>query len=221
MKTKVIMYDHTGNNVISRHKELTPFAENIYTTFIHKDSCGIGTNDIFGIVFAIKGVYFIPKYCNRDRFADNNYKNRLIDFRRRWADHVKQQAAEGQYIRLLEIRVFEELGEDTAPLWQSREAILKKRAAEQQRLDECKRRFLTGGTITGDEFISIAKRDGFAIHIRTVGTLRKRIAELNRNRAIWYYRLRGKAAPDVTGCRKAIKGYLSFLENEGNTAIDS
>ena len=189
MKTKVILYDHTGNNVISRHKELTPFAENIYTTFIHKDSCGIDTNDIFGIVFAIKGVYFIPEYCNRDRLADSNYKNRLIDFRRRWTDHVKQQAAEGQYIRLLEIRVFEELGEETTPLRQ--------------------------------EFISIAKRDGFAIHIRTAGTLRKRIAELNRNRAIWYYRLRGKAAPDVTGCRKAIKGYLSFLENEGNTAIDS
>ena len=54
MKTKVILYDHTGNNVISRHKELTPFAENIYTTFIHKDSCGIDTNDIFGIVFASK-----------------------------------------------------------------------------------------------------------------------------------------------------------------------
>lgn len=207
MKTKVILYDHTGNNVISRHKELTPFAENIYTTFIHKDSCGIDTNDIFGIVFAIKGVYFIPEYCNRDRLADSNYKNRLIDFRRRWTDHVKQQAAEGQYIRLLEIRVFEELGEETTPL--------------RQRLDECKCRFLTGGTITGEEFISIAKRDGFAIHIRTAGTLRKRIAELNRNRAIWYYRLRGKAAPDVTGCRKAIKGYLSFLENEGNTAIDS
>lgn len=59
MKTKVIMYDHTGNNVINRHKELTPFAENIYTTFIHKDSCGIDTNDMFGIVFAIKGVYFL------------------------------------------------------------------------------------------------------------------------------------------------------------------
>ena len=240
MKTKVIMYDHTGNNVINRHKELTPFAENIYTTFIHKDSCGIDTNDMFGIVFAIKGVYFIPEYCNRDRLADSNYKNRLIDFRRRWTDHVKQQAAEGRYIRLLEIRVFEELGEDTAPLRQAREAMLKKRDAEnearrrrdeeaaqrkeqeeRQRLDECKRRFLTGGTITGDEFISIAKRDGFAIHIRTAGTLRKRIAELNRNRAIWYYRLRGKAAPDVTGCRKAIKGYLSFLENEGNNAINS
>ena len=95
MKTKVILYDHTGNNVISRHKELTPFAENIYTTFIHKDSCGIDTNDIFGIVFAIKGVYFIPEYCNRDRLADSNYKNRLIDFRRRWTDHVKQQAEEG------------------------------------------------------------------------------------------------------------------------------
>lgn len=229
MKTKVILYDHTGNNVISRHKELTPFAENIYTTFIHKDSCGIDTNDIFGIVFAIKGVYFIPEYCNRDRLADSNYKNRLIDFRRRWTDHVKQQAAEGQYIRLLEIRVFEELGEETTPLRQAREAMLKKRDAEnearrrhdkeaaqrkeqeeRQRLDECKCRFLTGGTITGEEFISIAKRDGFAIHIRTAGTLRKRIAELNRNRAIWYYRLRGKAAPDVTGCRKAIKGYLSF-----------
>ena len=136
--------------------------------------------------------------------------------------------------------MFEELGEETTPLRQAREAMLKKRDAEnearrrrdeeaaqrkeqeeRQRLDECKCRFLTGGTITGEEFISIAKRDGFAIHIRTAGTLRKRIAELNRNRAIWYYRLRGKAAPDVTGCRKAIKGYLSFLENEGNTAIDS
>lgn len=79
MKTKVIMYDHTGNNVINRHKELTPFAENIYTTFIHKDSCGIDTNDMFGIVFAIKGVYFLPEYCNRDRLADSNYK--LLSYR--------------------------------------------------------------------------------------------------------------------------------------------
>ena len=97
------MYDHTGNNVINRHKELTPFAENIYTNFIHKDRCGIVTHRMLGIVFAIKGVYFLPEYCNRDRLADSNYKNCLIDFRRRWTDHVKQQAAEGGYIRLLEI----------------------------------------------------------------------------------------------------------------------
>ena len=190
-KTKVILYDHTGNNVISRHKELTPFAENIYTTFIHKDSCGIDTNDIFGIVFAIKGVYFIPEYCNRDR-------------RQAREAMLKKRDAENEARRR-----------------HDKEAAQRKEQEERQRLDECKCRFLTGGTITGEEFISIAKRDGFAIHIRTAGTLRKRIAELNRNRAIWYYRLRGKAAPDVTGCRKAIKGYLSFLENEGNTAIDS
>ena len=86
------------------------------------------------------------------------------------------------------IRVFEELGLDTVPLLQAREAYRKKQeqrrqeqkeqeeekrrleeAKWQQELDEEKQKFLNGEYIPANMFLEITKRDGFEIHIRTKG----------------------------------------------------
>ena len=131
--------------------------------------------------------------------------------------------------------MFEEAGLDTAPLLQSRQAALKRKEEEvqererkaaeekkrreiewQQKLDSCKLRFLSGEPITGEEFLEIAKRDNFDIHIRTKGTFNSRVRQLSKSGGIRYSKPRGSRTPDFSGCHKAIAAYLKFLETIPN-----
>ncbi len=224
------MYDYRGNKVITRHKELAPIAENIYAALCTKDTYENADNDMFSVVAAIRGVYFHMYYCSRRDLTNNKYKNRFVESRDGWIDRVKSNASKGNYVTSLEIQVFEKLGEDTTLLRNVREARLQKkeqenaerrrreqnaiqehRQREQEYLDKCKRLFCDGDMISGDDFIKIAHRDGFSIHIRTKGTLRKRITKLNKKGELWYSKIRGKKAPDATGCFRAIENYLGFL----------
>lgn len=131
----------------------------------------------------------------------------------------------------LSIRVFEELGLDTVPLLQAREAYRKKQeqrrqeqkeqeeekrrleeAKWQQELNEEKQKFLNGEYIPANMFLEITKRDGFEIHIRTKGTLNRHVCGLNKSGSIRFYKKRGCRTPDFSGCHKAIAAYLTFLE---------
>lgn len=231
MKAPVLMYDYRGNKVITRHKELAPIAENIYAALCKKDTYENADNDMFSVVAAIRGVYFHMGYYSRCDLYNNKYKKHFIENRDEWIERVKNNASNEGYITALEIQVFEKLGEDTTLLRQVREARLQKKEQEreerqrreqeaiqeqkhreQEYIDKCKRRFLAGDMISGEDFIKIANRDGFTIHIRTKGTLRKRITKLNNKRELWYSKIRGKNAPDTTGCFRVIGNYLRFLQ---------
>ena len=225
------MYNYQGNKVITRHKELIPIAENIYAAFCKKDTYENADNDMFSVVAAIRGVYFHMGYYSRCDLYNNKYKKHFIENRDEWIERVKKNALNEGYITALEIQVFEKLGEDTTLLRQVREARLQKKEQEreerrrreqdaiqerkhheQEYIDKCKRRFLAGDMISGEDFIKIANRDGFTIHIRTKGTLRKRITKLNNKRELWYSKIRGKKAPDTIGCFRVIENYLRFLQ---------
>lgn len=122
------------------------------------------------------------------------------------------------------------LGLDAAPLWQAREAYLKRqeqkrlelkaKEEEEQRLkekewqrqiDDCKQSFLNGERIEANVFLEIAKRDGFEIHIRTKGTFNKSVNGLTKSGTIYFRKYKGKRTPDFTGCQRAIADYLNFL----------
>ena len=231
MKAKVLMYDKTGTKVIVKNKELTPIGANVYSTLISVDEYGNTANDTFGVVFAIGGVYF--NYCNDSRWSmdEPKYRAEYVKARDAWCESMEKDASENRFISLLAIRVFELLGKDTAPLVQARENYLlaceqrreanRQRAAEkqaqqqrqeQERLNDCKRRFLADEKITGAEFLDLAKRDGFDIHIRTKGTFRKSVASLQKSGVMCYYKHKGKSAPDLKGCFRAVKDYIAFLK---------
>lgn len=235
MKTKVLKYDFTGNKVVTGYMELQPLAENIYTALAEKNEYGNTGEDVLYIVFKVNNTYFVYHRTYRGTIERENYLSDITECCRNWTGNILEAARQQKYIRLLEIRVFEEAGLDTAPLLQAREAALKRKEEEarerenkkaeekerqetewQRKLDKCKQQFLSGEPITGEEFLEIAKRDNFDIHIRTKGTFNSHVRQVSKSGTIRYSKPRGSRSPDLSGCHKAIAGYLKFLETIPN-----
>ena len=233
MKTRVIKYDKSGNKVINAFLELEPVAENVFKAFYQPADYGGPSQDLFTVVFRINEVYFAIGNNSRVSLEHDENCKRLAERCSTWIHDVMESVGRHDYIRLLEIRVFEMLGRDTAPLWESREiaenrrkeeARLRDEKAREERirrekehdemLDEQKRRFLAGEKIQPEHFLELAKRDGFEIHIRTKGTFAKSVRMLDKNGTIHYVKAKGQRKPDFTGCQKAIEDYLRLLLSE-------
>lgn len=235
MKTKVLKYDFTGNKIVTGYMELHPLRENIYTALAQKNEYGNTGEDVLYVVFKVNDTCFVYHRTYRSTVERENYLSDIAECCKNWIGNVLEAARQQKYIRLLEIRVFEEAGFDTTPLLQSRKAALKRKeeearererkateekrrqeTAQQLKLDKCKQRFLSGDLIAGNEFLEIAKRDNFDIHIRTKGTFNSRVKQLNRSGTIRYSKPRGSRSPDFSGCHKAIAGYLKFLKTNSS-----
>jgi hypothetical protein len=231
MKTKVLKYKFDGNTVVAPYMELEAYAENVYLSLSDKNEYGNENYDYFHVVCKVENVYFSCGQYSREMLGREEQKEKLVGYCKNWIANTLQDAENGSHVSLLSIRVFEELGLDTAPLLQAREAYRKKqeqRRLEQKEQEEEKRRqeevkwqqeldgeklkFLNGEYIPANMFLEITKRDGFEIHIRTKGTLNRHVCGLNKSGSIRFYKKRGCRTPDFSGCHKAIAAYLTFLE---------
>lgn len=229
MRTKVIKYDSSGNRIVNAYLELEYVADNVYKAFHRADRMDNPEYDTFLIVFRFKDVYFSAGTAYRMDVENPGRCRQLVDIRKGWLQAVEEKARQWKYINILEIRVFEALGMNTAPLLQSREAAERRMKEERQQreekekeirlrqqqnydrmLDGRKAEFLAGKMIPADAFLELAKRDGFEIHIRTKGTFRK-ARKLDRRGTITFSRIKGRRDPDFTGCHKAVSGYLNFI----------
>lgn len=233
MKTKIIKYDKSGNKIVNAFLELEPVAENVFKAFYQPAEYGGSSQDLFTVVFRINEVYFSIGNTSRAYIECDENCKRLAERCRTWIQDVMESVARHDYIRMLEIRVFEMLGMDTSPLWQSREiaenrrkeeARLREKKAREERirrekehdemLDEQKHRFLAGEKIQPEQFLELAKRDGFEIHVRTKGTFAKSVRMLDKNGTIHYVKAKGQRKSDFTGCQNAIESYLRLLLSE-------
>ena len=189
MKAKVLKYKFDGNTVVAPYMELEAFAENVYLSLSDKNEYGNENYDYFHVVCKVENVYFSCGQYSRETLGREEQKERLVGYCKNWIANTLQDAENGNHVTLLSIRVFKELGLDTARLLQAREAYQKKqeqRRLEQKEQEEEKRRqeevkwqqeldgeklkFLNGEYIPANMFLEITKRDGFEIHIRTKGT---------------------------------------------------
>ena len=129
--------DRSGRKIVSKYSQLTPIGKDVYAAFISKSASGNSENDIYSIVFAIDKVFFSVCYVPRRVIDDPQCLTKFIEGRNGWCEYVKRAAAQNNYIPLLYVRVFELLGEDTAPLLQAREndkrVRAKRNAANRQR----------------------------------------------------------------------------------------
>lgn len=208
MKAKVFKYKFDGNTVVAPYMELEPYAENVYLSLSTKNEYGNESEDIFHVVCKIENVFFSCGQHSR-RFLDKEErKEATAAYCKNWITNTLQDLERGVHISLLSIRVFEALGLDTAPLWQAREAYLKRQEQKrlelkakeekeqrlkekewQQQIDDCKQSFLNGERIEANVFLEIAKRDGFEIHIRTKGTFNKSVNGLTKSGTIYFISL--------------------------------
>lgn len=128
MRAKIITCDSTGKKVVSKYSRLTPIGKDVYAAFISKSASGNSESDIYSIVFAIDKVFFSVCYVPRRVIDNEECRTKFIEGRKDWREGVKKAAQDNAYIPLLYVRVFELLGEDTAPLLQARENDMRVRA---------------------------------------------------------------------------------------------
>lgn len=138
MRAKIITCDSTGKKIVTKYSQLTPIGKDVYAALISKSASGNSENDIYSIVFAIDKVFFSVCYVPRRIIDSEECRAKFIEGRNDWREGVKKAAAENGYIPLLYVRVFELLGEDTAPLLRARENDMRVR---RERIAENNKRY--------------------------------------------------------------------------------
>lgn len=85
-------------------------------------------------------------------------------------------------------------------------------AKEEERLNGEAEKFKNGGAIAGCDVVSLCRRHGIDIHLRTVHNLQQVIATINgKEGTCQYYRQRGKRRPQLDGCYKTAKELYDYL----------
>lgn len=238
MKTYVLNYGAypRHNEIVTKHMELTKICDGIYYHLFEENEEDQDKDELL-VVLNVKGVYFVhDSYCRKEIFCERELEN-LAQYRRNWVSIIKKVAGENQYIRNMEIAVFRALNLDTSNLLSSREtflenvkkqeqlekeknARLKKAEQEQKEQEENKKLdgimadFMADKYISSADFLAIAKRDKFSIHIRTIGTIRHRLTYIRKDGAYLYHHVKGKRKPDTRGFGNALSEYVEFLETQ-------
>lgn len=239
MKTKVLTYGSypRHDQIVTSYLALDPYGiEGIYTHLREKDERD-ERNDYLDIYFHIAGIYFLFGEGTRSYIAQDYAKNRIEKTYPIWTEWVLEKADNNAYITLMEIEVFKQLGLDCSKLEESRRNAGLAREEEQQRRNEVRKErarkqavkqhleetarlanvrsdFLAGKMIASEDFLDIMKKDGYKVHIRTIGTIRKRITSVRMNGDYYYRPLQGKRKPCTTGLGDVLFGYAAFLKTQ-------
>lgn len=85
---------------------------------------------------------------------------------------------------------------------------------ELARLNEEEAKFKNGESIAGDDVVTLCKRHGISIHLRTIHNLQQVIYDINGKGNCHYYKQRGKRMPVLDGCYKAAEELYKKLNEE-------
>lgn len=236
MKTKIFRYSRSLlNKVVTCYVELTKLDESVYIYLIGKDDSD-KEYDTIGIVLKVDDVYFELYDISRNYIKRPDFLLSAKQKAENYISEIKKALHTNGYVSLLEIKVWEALGHDPAPLIRHREdrkSRLERENLEKERLKEIKRKqqeaeekirednrleqekqkLLKGELIQMEDFLSLCKKDGLKINIRTLGTLKKSVLQVAFEH-LRYNKIPGKRKPNFDGCYKVIEEYLQLIKNK-------
>lgn len=235
VRAKVLQYKPDGNTLTEKWESLTNYADGIY--YVDK---GTINGDIANFVFEKNGIYWDAMRCDRVEYIEAR-RDILIADLRNFETNVISRAERGMFINTLHIEVMRRLGYDTAPLYASRNAYLKRREEEEKRkreeeqrremerkeaeerrkselLADGKKKLLNGEKITVEQIELIAEAVGYKINIRTLGTMRKKLVSMSYSEANgWdysYYSGKNTSDKSFNGAMDLIKSIYMMLKSE-------
>lgn len=218
MKTKILRYSTQKlNQVVTHYAELEKVCDNVYTYLYQKDRYR-EDDDLIAVVLQIEGVYFQEGAYSRRFLQAKKLAETGLAFVANFHKMIGDMMQNNQFLPILYVRIYEELGRDITPLMQyrenreqrleqqKRERMREKELAERQsvirekeRLQTEKDKFVAGKSISKEDFIALCKQEGIKIPLRTHGTLNRSILEISQT-GIRYQKQRGKRAPKLAGC---------------------
>lgn len=171
---------------------------------------------------------------------DKMRRDRYLNGIRQFQDYDNYLLSGCRWISSSDIRAYEEAGSPIYPVLQAlREQKLVEREREEQRRKEERRqreeeearkkaeeerkdqerldgeagKFRNGESISGEDVVSLCRRYGIDIHLRTVHNLQQVVAEINgKEQTCQYYRRRGQRRPQLDGCYKTARELYDYLQ---------
>ncbi len=227
MKTKVLHYAAgRDDRIVATYKDVTFIDRQIGWYVDAKDERHDEWDNI-AIVERVDGICFVAKYLSRNAAFDKEHLAAVAAEARNLRAAMQGRIARKQWIPLPYVAAYEALGWDAQPLKEHRahmQALRETESRERQRLlherEEHRRQaeererhvalrraeeeFRDGKFIASELFIGLCIEHGIAIHPRTLGTLRKRIARVSRTHVQCKGCGRGTRTPSVNGCSMLI-----------------
>ena len=139
-------------------------------------------------------------------------------------EHIGQIMRRGDILKNLYVKIYEELGLNTAPLIEYQQKRTERihtesvrlQQQEQERLESEKEKFNAGNFIDMNDFLALCKQAGVVIPLRTHGTFNARVINVSPKQ-IGYRIIPKKRAPKLDGCFKIINAYLRIVSAEAAT----
>lgn len=91
--------------------------------------------------------------------------------------------------------------------------------AEKERLDKEEVKFQNGESISGEDVVTLCKRHGINVHLRTIHNLQQVICEIDGKGNCSYYKQRGKRKPVLDGCYKTAEELYKKLNEEPDVRL--
>lgn len=223
MKTNILRYSLSSlNKVVTHHTELEKVGDNVYT-YLFKKNPYREDDDLIAVVLNVEGVYFQEGTYNRRSLRGKDLAQVGSTYVQNFHKTIEETIQQGRLLPIMFVRIYEELGRDTAPLLKYREerkerlrqqdeercrhreqAKKEAEARETQRLQDEKAKFIAGEFISTEDFVALCRQEGIAIPLRTHGTLNRSVLALSHKTGIRFRRWAGKRDPQFDGCHKLI-----------------
>lgn len=180
------------------------------------------------------------EFASQRAAEDREERDRIIGGICQLKDYANYLLDGGSWVSAAALRAFQEVGSGYYPLLEiQRKEMLAERerknqerrekdrqraeeearkkaeaeAKEQERLTQEAEKFKQGESVAGEDVVTLCRRYGIAIHLRTVHNLQQVIATINGKGSCQYYRSRGKRRPVLDGCYKTARELYDYLQN--------
>ena len=205
MKLRVLHYA-TGRDdkVIATNKDVT-FINRYVGWYVDAKDERHENRDNIAIVERVDGICFVAEFLSRNAAFDKEHLAAVATEALNLRAAMQERIAQKQWIPLTYVAAYEALGWNARPLKEHRAYMRALRTAEtrerqrllcererrrrqaeererQEALLRAEKAFRDGDFIASEFFIGLCGKYGIKIHPRTLGTLRKRIAQVSPTR---------------------------------------
>lgn len=233
MKTRILMYSSKElNKIVQKYVELDKTSEHVYTFLVDKNKYDDPEQDLLDVVLCTSNVYWREATYQRKTLSQPGFVESEEYLALHLAEHIDQIMRRGDFLKNLYVKIYEELGFNTAPLIEYQQKRTERihtesvrlqqqeqaketqvQQQEQERLESEKEKFNAGNFIDMNDFLALCKQAGVVIPLRTHGTFNARVINVSPKQ-IEYRIIPKKRAPKLDGCFKIINAYLRIVSAE-------
>ena len=190
MKTRILMYSSKElNKIVQKYVELDKISEHVYTFLVDKNKYDDPEQDLLDVVLCTSNVYWREATYQRKTLSQPGFVEGEEYLALHLAEHIDQIMRRGDFLKNLYVKIYEELGLNTAPLIEYRQKRTERihtesvrlqqqkqaeetqaQQQEQKRLEGKKEKFLNGELISKVDFLTLCKQSGVKIPGRIHGT---------------------------------------------------